>query len=126
MNRRNVSMGTRKNLSENAGEVEGAKMAFKQAARFNGLNKLRMNTSSKSLYDAVTDSMAKWKESNWRNEADGRKIRNCSAYKKLSNAIDNVVVEKRMDIEYKYISARWGNIHQNEADRMATNAAERR
>lgn len=114
-------MGTRKNRSDNNGEIAGATMALKQASNWNIVEKLRMNTSSKVLYDAVTDSIPKWKEKEWRNESDGRKIRNCCSWKKLDKAMGKL----GKDVEYNYIPAEWDNPQQNHADHLAKTGAKR-
>lgn len=53
--------GSRKNLSDNNTEVKFATIAINRAMRIgHSLEKLRVNTSSKELYNAATDLLAKW------------------------------------------------------------------
>lgn len=111
----NVGIASRKNLSENAEEVQGATVMFKHAAQLTDLKKLRMNANSSALYAAVTELMSKWKQTDWR--VDGKKVQNCSAYKKLDKLFGKL--SQAATIEFNYIPANSGNVHQSEADRSA-------
>lgn len=116
----NVSGGTRKNLSDNAGVLQAANIAMKQAARFKDVNKLRLNTNSKELFTATTNSIPKWKNKDW-HSGNGRKVD--ENYKTLDGAIEKN--EVRMNIEYKYLSPRKEHAHQSRADQLAVQGAQK-
>ncbi|XP_031626027.1 uncharacterized protein LOC116342520 [Contarinia nasturtii] len=119
-NEKNMKNGTRKNTSENNGEIIAASMALNQVLKLNRLKRLCMNTRSNVLYAVLTHWIVKWKENNWRNESDGKKIRNCSSLKKLDKALNKV--KERTEVIFNHIPL--GNVHQNQADLLARTGAE--
>ncbi len=117
----NRSGSSRENRAEHNGEIHSATFAIKRAIDLHLVEKLRVNTSSEVLYDAVTGWIPEVKANGWR--IDGRKIRNCFSWKKLDKFVCRIKEQKV--IEFTLIPANSGDIHQSQADHFAMSGAER-
>ncbi|XP_055303994.1 ribonuclease H1-like [Sitodiplosis mosellana] len=114
-NNNNQSGQSRGGATNNIAEIQGATVAIHQAARL-GINKLRVITDSKNVYDAVTKHLPQWKTNGWRSLYDGQPIKNRSDYEALDSAIHSY---PRMDVEFKHVAGHSGNQDHNKADRLA-------
>ncbi len=103
------------------GEVHSAYLALHRALRLNGVDKLRLNTSSQFLYDALVHGISNWKQNKWLDE-NGRSVDNRTSWERLDR-----ILCKNMDrkvVEFKYIALPTDNEHQNQADQLAKRGAE--
>lgn len=68
----------------------------------------------------LTQRIEYWKETDWRNESDGKKIKNASALKQLAKALRKL--KEKSEIVFNYIPS--GNVNQDKADVLAREGAE--
>lgn len=111
----------KKKATNNHAEIQSAYIAIQQAEKL-GITKLRVNTDSKVVYDAMTDLIPKWKATSWHSLYDGKVIADRRYFEKLVSVI---AMNPQMIIEFNHIPGHSGNVHHNEADHLAKKGAER-
>lgn len=95
-----VRHGTQKDATETAAEIRSAIFAIKQAKRLR-IRKIRINTDSEVLCNAVSDLIPKWKSNGWLNLCDGiTPIENRRDFEELDEVIR---AQTSMDIKFKFI-----------------------
>lgn len=88
-----------------------------------GIRKLRLNTDSKVLHDALTDNITKWKRNGWRSLYDGSPIKNRQEWEILDDVVSRFAGES---IQIRFLHGHSGNQYHNQADHLARAGAELR
>lgn len=82
-------------------------------------SKIILNTDSKYVKDAFTESwISNWKENGW-HTSSGREIKNKDLWIQLSDLVEN----KKLDIEWRWVKAHDNDPINNECDVMAKHQA---
>lgn len=100
-------------------EIQAATKAIWIAAD-HGIGCLRISTDSKFLLNAVNKWMRKWKELGWR-RTNGEPLKNEVSFRKLDEAI--CCNSNCLNIIWKYVPAHSNYYGNEEADKLARNAA---
>ncbi|CAJ0586680.1 unnamed protein product, partial [Mesorhabditis spiculigera] len=103
--------------TNNRAELRAAIEAVDQA-QDRGIERLRINTDSDLMIKSQNEWKGKWKENGWMTSA-GTPVKNQDLHKELDRKMQG------MDVKFEYVPGHSG-IHGNEqADRLATDAAAR-
>ena len=95
----NESGQSRQGATNNVAEIQGATVAIQKAARL-GIKRLRVNTDSELVYEAVTENIPK----------------NRTDFEELDRVIRN---NSQMTIKFKLLRGHSGNQDHNKANRLA-------
>ena len=108
--------------SSQVAELQAAKAAIRIATRedFDGL---KIFTDSEYVYNGITNWILNWRENGWRTSA-GKPVANQSEWKELEDVID-FFEEYHGEIVWRWVKAHNGNFGNEEADRLAKEAAQR-
>ena len=119
----NVSKVVRgKKHSSQIAELQAARAAIEIAIEeeFDGL---KIYTDSNYVYMGITKWIKKWKRHGWRTY-EGGPVANQDEWEKLENAVDDFMEICYGNIDWIKIKAHSGNFGNNEADRLAREAAQ--
>lgn len=106
--------------TNNAGEIQAATRAINDAGRM-GISDLRVNTDSEFLRKSATEWMPTWKQNGW-HKSNGDPVVNRNDFRNLDRAMHN---NPNMNIEFRHVRGHSGNPHNDAADRMARDGAQR-
>lgn len=104
--------------TNNVGEIQAAIRAIRDCSR-EGVDRLRINTDSKFLVDAVNKWLKRWRRNGFR-KVTGEPLANKDDFMELSDVLNN---NEHMTIEFKHVSAHRGDPFNEEADRLARQGA---
>ena len=108
--------------SNQVAEIQAAKAAIRIAIREN-FDSLKIFTDSRYVYMGVKRWMSMWHENGWRT-VTGRPVANQEEWEDLDNAID-VFENDGGDIRWVKIKAHNNNFGNEQADRLAKEAAQK-
>lgn len=115
---RNASEPVDGRATNNVGEIQAAIHAIWTCSN-EGVRRLRINTDSKFLCNAVWYWMERWEENDFC-KTNGDPLANQDDFMELSHALNE---NDHMDIDFVHVHAHSGNKYNNAADRLARDGA---
>ncbi|XP_055677596.1 ribonuclease H1-like [Lutzomyia longipalpis] len=102
--------------TNNSCEIEAARIAIEIAKSY-GVEKLRINTDSKFLFDSMVKWMPQWLQNDWENSR-GEEVINRRDFERLNDELDGSI-----RVFWKFVYGHSGDRGNEEADRLARDGA---
>ena len=112
-NKKIVISGNKKNTTNNQMELMAAIEALKKVPEG---QEIQIYTDSKYVKLGITEWIEKWIQNNWKTSSK-QKVKNIELWKELSE------ISKKYKIKWNWIKAHAGNAFNEEADKLAKEAA---
>ncbi len=105
------------NITNNVAEIAGAQAGLNFAIS-NDIKDIKIITDSEMVVKGATKWLPMWKKNNWI-KSDGQPVANQAWWKALDNSI-NLLKEKNVNVEFKWVKGHSTHLGNQLADKLAT------